>query len=62
VPAAAKAVTGLEAENPACPYSGNPVSHVLEFRGRRIGFCNPVCRDKTVLDPEAWPKFMALVG
>ena len=61
-PLAARAVEGTEAENPACPYSGKPVSHVLEFRGRRFGFCNATCRDKTVLDPEVWPKFMALVA
>ena len=35
---------------------------VLEIDGRRIGFCNPGCRDKTVNDPEAWPAFMALLG
>jgi glutathione S-transferase len=56
----AKAVEGTEAENDACPYSGKPVTHVLELDGRRFGFCNAFCRDKTVADPEAWPKFMAL--
>jgi len=60
-PEEARAVEGTEAENDACPYSGKPVAHVLEFRGRRFGFCNALCRDKTVLDPTAWPKFMALV-
>ena len=60
VPLAARAVTGTEAENKACPYSGKPVTHVLELAGRRFGFCNAFCRDKTVADPEAWPKFMAL--
>jgi glutathione S-transferase len=59
---AATAVEGTQAENAACPYSGNPVTHVLEFRDRRFGFCNRVCRDKTASDPEVWPKFMALVG
>ncbi len=59
-PLAAKAVTGAQAENTACPYSGDPVTHVLEITGRRIGFCNAFCRDKTVADPAAWPKFMAL--
>ena len=29
-------------------------------KSRRIGFCNAFCRDKTVADPEAWPKFIAL--
>lgn len=61
VPMAAHAVEGTEAENAACPYSGDPVTHVLEMQGRRFGFCNAFCRDKTVADPEAWPKFMALV-
>lgn len=60
VPLAARAVTGTAAENAACPYSGKPVTHVLEIAGRRIGFCNAFCRDKTVADPEAWPAFMAL--
>jgi glutathione S-transferase len=61
VPLPARAASGVEAENTACPYSGKPVTHVLELRGRRFGFCNAFCRDKTVADPEAWPKFMALV-
>ena len=56
----AKAVDGTRSENTACPYSGKPVTHVLELNGRRLGFCNAFCRDKTVADPEAWPKFMAL--
>lgn len=61
VPMAARAVEGVAAENAACPYSGQPVTHVLEMQGRRFGFCNAFCRDKTVADPEAWPAFMALV-
>lgn len=59
-PLLARAVEGTEAENTACPYSGKPVTHVLELDGRRFGFCNAFCRNKTVADPEAWPKFMAL--
>ncbi len=59
-PLAAMPVEGTDAENAACPYSGRPVTHVLELAGRRFGFCNAFCRDKTVADPEAWPKFMAL--
>lgn len=59
-PLAARAVDGAQAENTACPYSGQPVTHVLELDGRRFGFCNAFCRDKTVADPEAWPPFMAL--
>jgi glutathione S-transferase len=57
----ARAVEGSEAENAVCPYSGKPVTHVLEMDGRRWGFCNATCRDKTVNDPEAWPAFMAMV-
>ncbi|PSL22192.1 glutathione S-transferase [Shimia abyssi] len=60
-PLPARAVDGTEAENAACPYSGDPVTHVLELDGRRFGFCNAFCRDKTVADPAAWPAFMALV-
>ena len=60
VPLAARPVDGTQSENTACPYSGKPVTHVLEIAGRRIGFCNAFCRDKTVADPEAWPKFMAI--
>ncbi len=56
----ARAVDGTEAENSACPYSGKRVTHVLELAGRRFGFCNAFCRDKTVADAEAWPQFMAL--
>ncbi|MCZ8154220.1 MAG: glutathione S-transferase [Rhodobacteraceae bacterium] len=59
-PLPARAVEGTESENATCPYSGAPVTHVLELDGRRFGFCNAFCRDKTVADPEAWPAFMAL--
>jgi glutathione S-transferase len=61
VPMAARAVEGVVAENAACPYSGKPVTHVLEMQGRRFGFCNAFCRDKTVADPEAWAEFRALL-
>lgn len=47
-------------ENQLCPYSDKPVTHYLEIEGRVFGFCNAFCRDKTLNDPEAWPKFMAL--
>ena len=60
VPMSAQAVDGTTAENAACPYSGKPVTHVLETQGRRIGFCNAFCRDKTAADPEAWPAFVKL--
>ncbi len=59
-PLPARAAEGTAAENAACPYSGDPVTHVLDLDGRRFGFCNAFCRDKTVADPEAWPAFMAL--
>lgn len=59
-PLAARAVDGTVAENAACPYSGKPVTHVLDLGGRRFGFCNAFCRDKTAADPEAWPAFMDL--
>ena len=59
-PLAAKATDDLNTENSACPYSGKPVTHALEIDGRRFGFCNAFCRDKTVADPAAWPAFMAI--
>lgn len=59
-PLAARAVGAGRAENATCPYSGKPVTHLLELGGRTFGFCNAFCRDKTVADPEAWPAFMAL--
>jgi glutathione S-transferase len=61
VPMAARAVEGVTAENAACPYSGKPVTHVLELQGRRFGFCNAFCSDKTVADPEAWAEIRALL-
>ncbi|MEP5154993.1 glutathione S-transferase [Planktotalea sp.] len=60
-PLAAKAVDAGTAENATCAYSGGPVTHLMELDGRTFGFCNAFCRDKTVADPEAWPKFMALL-
>lgn len=59
-PLPARAVDGTDTENSLCPYSGTPVTHALELDGRRFGFCNAFCRDKTVADPEAWPAFMAI--
>jgi glutathione S-transferase len=56
----AKTVDGTDTENATCPYSGKPVTHAMQLYGRRFGFCNAFCRDKTVADPEAWPAFMAL--
>lgn len=59
-PLAARPVADGPSVNTACPYSGKPVTHFLEAGGRVFGFCNAFCRDKTVQDPLAWPKFAAL--
>ena len=56
----ARAMEGTEAKNASCPYSGKPVTHVMELYGRRFGFCNAFCRDKSVADAEAWPALMKL--
>lgn len=61
VPLAARAVETGTPENETCPYSGDPVTHLLELDGRIFGFCNAFCRDKTVVDPAAWPAFAALL-
>ena len=47
--------------NATCPYSGKPVTDFLQLDGKVWGFCNPFCRDKTLADPEAWPKFRTMV-
>jgi glutathione S-transferase len=60
-PLPAAAVTEGTAENATCPYSGDPVTHLMQMEGRIFGFCNAFCRDKTVADPAAWPAFMAIV-
>jgi glutathione S-transferase len=46
--------------NDACPYSGRPVTRFLRLDGQVWGFCNAFCRDKTMLDPDAWPAFRAI--
>ncbi len=56
----AKAADNGTAENANCPYSGKPVTHLMELDGRIFGFCNAFCRDKTVADPEAWPDFIKI--
>lgn len=56
----ARAVDTGPSENATCPYSGKPVTHFMEMDAHVFGFCNAFCRDKTVADPEAWPKFMAI--
>ncbi|MBB5720491.1 glutathione S-transferase [Loktanella ponticola] len=58
----AKSAETGPSENKSCPYSGDPVTHYLVMDGRKFGFCNASCRDKTVADPAAWPKFMELVN
>ena len=59
-PIPAKAVAAGPSVNATCPYSGKPVSHFMAAGGKVWGFCNAFCRDKTVADPQAWPKFMAI--
>ncbi len=59
-PMNAVAVDEGSAENVACPYSGEPVTHLAQIEGRIFGFCNAFCRDKTVADAAAWPKFLGL--
>lgn len=61
-PLAAKAVEAGPSVNETCPYSGDPVTDYLEMDGKVWGFCNPFCRDKTMVDPEAWPAFMEMVA
>ena len=59
-PLPAKAVAAGPSVNATCPYFGKPVTHFMDLGATVWGFCNPFCRDKTVADPEAWPKFMVL--
>ncbi len=61
IPLVAIAVADGTPENASCPYSGDPVTHLLRLDGRTFGFCNAFCRDKTVADPAAWPAFTALL-
>ncbi|MEY1554573.1 glutathione S-transferase [Yoonia sp. R2331] len=60
-PLTAEPVTDGTPENDRCPYSGEDVTHLAQIEGRIFGFCNAFCRDKTVADAAAWPKFMALL-
>lgn len=48
-------------ENEVCPYSGDPITHLMQVQGRVFGFCNAFCRDKSVADPMAWPQLAALI-
>jgi len=61
-PLKAKVVETGPSVNDTCPYSGDPVTDFLEYDGRVYGFCNAFCRDKTVIDPAAWPQFIALTS
>lgn len=60
-PLEAQAVDEGTPENAQCPYSGKPITHLMQVNGRTFGMCNAFCRDKTVADPAAWPAFMALL-
>ncbi|MBL4811373.1 MAG: glutathione S-transferase [Rhodobacteraceae bacterium] len=51
-------ITDGPSVNTACPYSDLPVTHFAAIGGNTYGFCNAFCRDKTIADPAAWPKFM----
>lgn len=55
-----KPVDAQSAQNALCPYSNKPVTHFMELDGHVWGFCNAFCRDKTVIDPGAWPQFVEL--
>ncbi|MES0826308.1 glutathione S-transferase [Ruegeria sp. SCP11] len=57
----AHTVEGGPSVNDTCPYSSKPVTHFLELNGQCWGFCNQFCRDKTVADPGAWPKFTEMI-
>lgn len=59
---AAKATNAGPSVNNSCPYSGLPVTDFLVMDANTYGFCNTFCRDKTLADPEAWPRFMALIN
>ncbi|MCV6823636.1 MULTISPECIES: glutathione S-transferase [Halocynthiibacter] len=61
-PIKAQAVSAGTPENSSCAYSGKPTEVLAEIEGRIFGFCNRFCRDKTVADPAAWPKFMKLLA
>lgn len=60
-PSQARAVAAGPSVNELCPYSGKHVAAYLELHGQCWGFCNTFCRDKTVADPAAWPKFQRMI-
>ena len=59
-PMTTEAVDAGPSENDTCPYSGEPVTHFARIETRVFGFCNAFCRDKTVIDAAAWPRFMEI--
>jgi len=59
-PMQATSIGSGPSENATCPYSGKPVKEFMQIGERVFGFCNAFCRDKTRIDPEAWPDFMAI--
>ncbi len=59
-PFAARVIEGGVPENAVCPFSGEPVTHLMELHGRIFGFCSAFYRDMTVADPEVWPEFAKL--
>ena len=61
-PRSASVVSDGVSENTVCPYSGGAISHLIEVEGRIFGFCNAGCRDKTLVDPDAFPAFSALLA
>ncbi|CUK01251.1 glutathione S-transferase [Ruegeria denitrificans] len=58
----ARSVENGPSINDTCPFSGKAVTHFLELDDQCWGFCNQFCRDQTVADPGAWPKFLAMTG
>ncbi len=52
-----------DAINTTCPYSGEAIAadSLAWIDGTVVGFCNPFCCAKSIADPEAWPKLMALL-
>ena len=61
-PRSARVVSEGVSENTVCPYSGGAISHLIEVEGRVFGFCNAGCRDKTLVDSDAFPAFSALLA
>lgn len=59
-PIPAQAIASGPSVNDTCPYSGDPVTHFAEIGGKVYGFCNAYCRDKTVVDPDAFAAFMEI--